>query len=153
MTRKFIALMGLVCVAALTACDCGGSRDDCVGPDFSLTFLSPTGNTLTEFNDSDGDAGNGIQYPIRIQTNGFADGYQVTLSDGVDLSIPGNVVIDDADSLTGHIDFGEITFAEGQTQVCASRSPLCLLPSSARPSPSRSASRPVASKHPPMVRL
>ncbi|NMB76858.1 MAG: hypothetical protein GYA21_17205 [Myxococcales bacterium] len=120
-TLYVIAIASLALAAA--ACDCGGTSKPCdCTPEAS--FTSPSGTApLTEFHDTK-PAVEGIQYPVTLTTRCLPAGTKVTLVNSLQPTpVEGTVVIDDAVSQVGHVDFSDQTFLPGINHLCASATP------------------------------
>ncbi len=120
MMKKIVIFLSLAAALVVAGCDCdGGSNQQCC-PECSPTigFQRPTGNSLTEFDDANGESSDGIQYDVSVQTVGVPAGTTLTLSDGQNVSVQADVSIDDESSQTGHVDFGEVDFQVGTVELC-----------------------------------
>lgn len=120
-TLSVIAIASLALAAA--ACDCGGTSKPCdCTPEAS--FTSPSGTApLTEFHDTK-PAVEGIQYPVTLNTRCLPAGTKLTLVNSLQPTpVEGTVVIDDAASQVGHVDFSDQTFLPGINHLCVSGTP------------------------------
>lgn len=121
-TLYAIGIASLVFAAA--ACDCGGTSKpcDCV-PEAS--FTSPSGTApLTEFHDTK-PAVEGIQYPVTLNTRCIPAGTKLSLVNSLQPTpVEGTVVIDDAATQAGHVDFSDQTFLPGINHLCVSATPV-----------------------------
>ncbi|MBW2700711.1 MAG: hypothetical protein JRF33_07800, partial [Deltaproteobacteria bacterium] len=115
---RLLALL-LLAILASSACDCDDGVSDRCDCEPSITFLSPTGGALSEFNDTNA-AELGIQYPVRVQTRCIPEGTQLAFNNdkSPEEMVLNQVVIDDVATGMGHIEFDDQTFIEGINRIC-----------------------------------
>ena len=108
----------LLTAAVASACDCGGDKEKCdLVPSINIT--RPGSTELTEFHDTNA-VELGIQYPVTIRTIGVPAGTMLSHTNDrrVGETVDGEVVLDDEETQTGYIEFGDQTFEEGSNHIC-----------------------------------
>ena len=110
----WIVVLAFLC--SLTGCDCEGvqPKPDC-DCEPSITFLSPTSGSLTDFQDSNRNPSDGIQYPVRVQTRCIPPGTTLKLTRG-STELTAEVVADVG--VTGRANFGDLSFTAGANHIC-----------------------------------
>ncbi|MBN2495829.1 MAG: FG-GAP repeat protein [Deltaproteobacteria bacterium] len=119
---KVLWIFGLLSLLGSSACDCDGDAENPCDCEPTITFLSPTGGALTEFNDTN-ETEEGIQYPVRIQLRCVPDGTSLTFTNSLS---PGETVRRDVSDGDGDgessIEYGELTFLDGVNRICVTGS-------------------------------
>ncbi len=112
-----ILLAGLA-AALVSACDCGDEKDKC---DFepSVQITQPGSTQLTEFHDTSA-VEEGIQYPVTVRTIGVPEDTELTYDNDKrpGEEVRGSVVLEDPETLSGYVEFGNQTFEPDSNHIC-----------------------------------
>jgi hypothetical protein len=111
-------MLAWLAAAFVGACDCDGKKDKCdLKPTIQIT--RPGSTELTEFHDTN-TVEQGIQYPVTVRTIGVPGDTELSYTNDrrAGETVVGKVVMEDEETLTGHVEFGDQTFETGSNHIC-----------------------------------